>query len=80
VPAALAAYKTGRRPVSTKLLNAANTSSDWYERFPEHMKLKPLDFAHGYITRSGRIRLDRLRKSSPDFVSRDEARKAATLA
>jgi 2-polyprenyl-6-methoxyphenol hydroxylase-like FAD-dependent oxidoreductase len=77
VPAALAAYEMARKPVSTKLLNAANTSSDWYERFPEHMKLDPLDFAHSYITRSGRIRMERLRKSSPEFVARYEARKAA---
>ena len=77
VPAALAAYEAARKPISTKLWNAANTSSDWYERFPEHMKLDPLDFAHSYVTRSGRIRMDRLRKSSPEFVARYEARKAA---
>jgi hypothetical protein len=32
------------------------------------MRLAPVDFAMSYITRSGRIDLDRLRKLSPRFV------------
>ena len=50
----------------------ANGSAQWYERFAEHMTLKPVDFAMSYITRSGRIDLDRLRKLSPRFVERYE--------
>jgi hypothetical protein len=34
------------------------------------MKLAPVDFAMSYITRSGRIDLERLRKLSPRFVER----------
>jgi hypothetical protein len=37
------------------------------------MQLAPVAFAMSYITRSGRIDLDRLRKLSPLFVSRFEA-------
>lgn len=38
-----------------KLVKAARTSADWYEKFPEHMQLGLMDFAYCYITRSGRI-------------------------
>ena len=36
------------------------------------MKLKPIDFAMSYITRSGRVDLERLRRASPKFVARYE--------
>ena len=51
---------------------AATASARWYENFAEHMKLAPLDFAMSYITRSGRIDLERLRVLSPQFVARYE--------
>ena len=38
-----------------KLVRAARTSAEWYERFPAHMQLDAMDFAYSYITRSGRI-------------------------
>jgi 2-polyprenyl-6-methoxyphenol hydroxylase-like FAD-dependent oxidoreductase len=72
VPQALAAYEAARRPVLEKLVAGANGSAEWYEHFGEHMGLKPLDFAMSYITRSGRIDLERLRKLSPRFVARFE--------
>ncbi len=72
VPAALAAYEAARRPILEKLVAGANGSAEWYERFAEHMKLKPADFAMSYITRSGRVDLERLRKLSPKFVARYE--------
>jgi hypothetical protein len=36
------------------------------------MRLDPTDFAMNYVTRSGRIDLERLRKLSPGFVVRYE--------
>jgi 2-polyprenyl-6-methoxyphenol hydroxylase-like FAD-dependent oxidoreductase len=69
VPAALAAFEAARRPIVEKLVAAADASADWYERFPEHMKLAPSDFAWSYIQRSGRIDPEKLRKISPGFVS-----------
>ncbi|MGN6572243.1 MAG: FAD-dependent monooxygenase [Pseudolabrys sp.] len=72
VPQALAAYEAARRPILEKLVAGANGSADWYEHFGEHMKLKPIDFAMSYITRSGRVDLERLRKASPRFVERYE--------
>jgi 2-polyprenyl-6-methoxyphenol hydroxylase-like FAD-dependent oxidoreductase len=73
IPAALARYEADRKPIVKKLVTAARTSADWYERFPEHMKLGLMDFAYSYITRSGRIDDARLRAMSPAFMARYEA-------
>src|SRR5262249_28093506 len=67
---AVEAYEAARRPVVEKLVKAARTSAAWYERFGEHMKLKPLDFGYSYITRSGRIDDNQLRAMSPRFMAR----------
>ena len=65
---ALESYEAARRPVLDKLLAAADASGAWDERFPEHMKLAPREFAWSYIQRSGRIDPERLRNTSPRFV------------
>jgi 2-polyprenyl-6-methoxyphenol hydroxylase-like FAD-dependent oxidoreductase len=75
IPAALARYETERKPIVRKLVTAARTSADWYEKFPAHMKLDLMDFAYSYITRSGRIDDARLRAMSPAFMARYEASK-----
>jgi 2-polyprenyl-6-methoxyphenol hydroxylase-like FAD-dependent oxidoreductase len=75
IAAALARYQTERKPIVQKLVRAARTSADWYEKFPEHMRLGLMDFAHSYITRSGRIDDARLRAMSPTFMARYEAAK-----
>ena len=74
LPAALTAYEAARKPVVEKLVQAANASAEWYEHFAEHMRSPPLDFAYSYITRSGRIDLERLRTTSPEFVAAYQAR------
>jgi 2-polyprenyl-6-methoxyphenol hydroxylase-like FAD-dependent oxidoreductase len=68
LPAALAAFEAARRPIVEKLVAAADASGDWYEHFPEHMRLSPRDFAWSYIQRSGRIDPARLRRISPRFA------------
>jgi 2-polyprenyl-6-methoxyphenol hydroxylase-like FAD-dependent oxidoreductase len=73
IPTALARYEAGRKPIVKKLVTAARTSADWYEKFPEHMKLGLMDFAYSYITRSGRIDDARLRAMSPLFMARYDA-------
>jgi 2-polyprenyl-6-methoxyphenol hydroxylase-like FAD-dependent oxidoreductase len=75
IPEALARYETERKPIVEKLVTAARTSADWYEKFPDHMKLDLMDFAYSYITRSGRIDDARLRAMSPQFMARYEAAK-----
>ena len=69
---ALASYEATRRPILEKLVAGANGSADWYEHFADHMRLAPVDFAMSYITRSGRVDPERLRKLSPKFVARYE--------
>jgi 2-polyprenyl-6-methoxyphenol hydroxylase-like FAD-dependent oxidoreductase len=68
LPDALAAFEAARRPIVEKLVAAADASAAWYERFPEHMRLAPREFAWSYIQRSGRIDPERLRTTSPRFV------------
>ncbi|TAI63629.1 monooxygenase [Bradyrhizobium sp. Leo170] len=73
VSTALHRYEAERKPIVKKLVTAARTSADWYEKFPEHMKLDLMDFAFSYITRSGRIDDARLRAMSPNFMAGYEA-------
>lgn len=73
---ALAAYEAARRPILEKLVAGANGSAEWYQRFAEHMKLPAADFAMSYITRSGRVDIERLRKLSPKFVDWYERERA----
>ncbi len=80
IPAALHRYQTGRQPIVKKLVTAARTSADWYEKFPEHMRLDLMDFAYSYITRSGRIDDARLRAMSPMFMARYEASRTSPAA
>lgn len=69
VAEALAAYEAARRPILEKLVAGANGSAEWYQNFAAHMKLPAADFAMSYITRSGRVDIERLRKLSPGFVA-----------
>ena len=71
----LDAYEAARRPILEKLVAGASSSAEWYQRFAEHMKLPAADFAMSYITRSGRVDIERLRKLSPGFVSWYESAK-----
>jgi 2-polyprenyl-6-methoxyphenol hydroxylase-like FAD-dependent oxidoreductase len=73
IGAGLARYQAERQPIVKKLVTAARTSADWYEKFPDHMRLDLMDFAYSYITRSGRIDDARLRAMSPQFMARYEA-------
>jgi len=76
VPAALAAFERERRPVVEKLHAAANLSSWWYERFPEKMaRFDALGLAYDYMTRSGRVSEERLRRTAPAFMARMAARR-----
>jgi hypothetical protein len=80
VQAGLERYEAARRPVLQKLVGASKASAAWYETFPEHMRLEPLDFAYGYITRSGRVDDDRLRAASPRFMARYDAHRSRAAA
>ncbi len=77
LPAAFARYEAERRPIVEKLVAASRRSALWYENFPEHMRLDPLDLAMSYITRSDRVGEDRLRALSPSFMARYAAKRAS---
>lgn len=77
VDAALARYQRERPPIARKIVDAANTSATWYESFGDKMQLPPLDFAFDYLTRSGRVDMDRMRRLTPDFMAQYDAYKAA---
>jgi benzoate-CoA ligase family protein len=76
VEAAFESYESARKPIAKKIVDAANTSANWYETFGARMNTRPLDFGFDYITRSGRVDMDRLRKMAPGFMAQYEASKA----
>jgi 2-polyprenyl-6-methoxyphenol hydroxylase-like FAD-dependent oxidoreductase len=69
VPAALAEFQAKRKPILDKLVTAANASAQWYETFGTHMALPPYDFAMSYLTRTGRMDIERIRRVAPQFVA-----------
>lgn len=77
VPDALSQFEAQRRPIVDKLASAANRSATWYDSFGEQLSLPAWEFSMNYISRSGRIDLDRLRAMSPQFVAGYEAATAA---
>jgi len=76
VDEALATYQQQRPPIARKIVEAANTSAAWYDTFGEKMKLAPLDFAHDYLMRSGRMTHERIRQIAPGFAAEYEKYKA----
>lgn len=72
LPAIFAAFEQARRPASGRLIAAADKSAQWYESFADHMRLPLMEFAMSYITRSGRVGMDELRRSSAGFVAQYE--------
>ncbi|ARQ00227.1 FAD-dependent monooxygenase [Pseudorhodoplanes sinuspersici] len=69
---ALAAYEAQRKPILAKLVTAANNSAAWYENFSNHMALAPYDFAMSYLSRTGRMDIERIRKVASKFVAEYE--------
>jgi 2-polyprenyl-6-methoxyphenol hydroxylase-like FAD-dependent oxidoreductase len=69
-------YEAERKPIVQKIVTAATTSAGWYADFEERMKLPPIEFGYSYITRSGRVDNDRLRRSAPNFMARYDAHMA----
>lgn len=80
LPHALESYQQARSPIARKIVDAANTSAQWYDGFGQKMALAPLDFAHDYLMRSGRISDERLQKIAPQFAQRYMQHRAAEAA
>ena len=73
VPAALATFEEDRRPHSEKFQDAAARSLDWYEAVEAKMDLPPIAFAYDYMTRTGRVSHDSIRRMDPAFAVAYEA-------
>jgi 2-polyprenyl-6-methoxyphenol hydroxylase-like FAD-dependent oxidoreductase len=69
VSQALDTFETTRRPIVEKIIAAASRSSEWYERFHEHMSMTPHEFVMSYATRSGRVSRGQLERTSPRFLA-----------
>lgn len=69
VDEALQTYQQQRPPIARKIVDAANTSATWYETFGKKMRLAPLDFAHDYLMRSGRMTEERVQQIAPRFAA-----------
>tara|TARA_B110000003_G_scaffold24218_1_gene23170 strand:- start:1519 stop:4266 length:2748 start_codon:yes stop_codon:yes gene_type:complete len=76
VDKALAVYNSERPPIAKKIVDAANRSAIWYETFGEKMHLPPLEFGFNYLSRSGRLNMERMRQVAPEFMRDYEAQKA----
>lgn len=66
--AALRAYEKIRRPASAEFQQAAARSVEWYESVDTKLHLSPLALAYDYMTRTGELTREDLRKMDPAFV------------
>ncbi|QEZ44338.1 FAD-dependent monooxygenase [Cupriavidus oxalaticus] len=70
VQAALRRYDTVRRPEKAKLIRASEASYNWYERIREWMDLAtPHEFVFRFMTRTGRVDLNRLKEQYPNLLA-----------
>ncbi|MGP9819625.1 bifunctional salicylyl-CoA 5-hydroxylase/oxidoreductase [Salinarimonas sp. NSM] len=69
VPAALAAFETGRREETEKTQHAADVSLVWFEHVARFWDFDPVKFAFGLMTRAKAITYDNLRLRAPEFVA-----------
>lgn len=74
---AFARFEAIRRPPMEKIYAAARQSFQWYEGMAGLMDLDPYEFAYRYMTRTGRVEADQLRRMAPRFSAYYEAAKAA---
>ena len=72
IASALASFEAERRPHSEKFQDAATRSLEWYEQVESRMHLSPVQFAYDYMTRTGRISHDDIRRMDPVFAANYE--------
>jgi salicyloyl-CoA 5-hydroxylase len=53
-----------------RIQDLARPSLNWWENFAEYARLPSAQFVFHFLTRSGRVGRDRLRRSDPDFLAR----------
>lgn len=73
VPAALAEFERRRRPGSDALQAAAVRSTEWYETVRSRLDLDPVSFAVSYLTRTGHVTLEDIRRRDPALAAAYDA-------
>jgi anthraniloyl-CoA monooxygenase len=73
VPASVAEFEAIRRSRAEGFQDAAMRSIIWYETVDTIKHLSPLEFAFSYMTRTGKVSYERLRRIDPDFLAAYEA-------
>jgi len=76
VAQAFAEFERVRTPQVNTILNAAAGSYNWYEEFADRLDMTAHELAYDYMTRSGRMDDDRLRKIAPKFMADYDAQMA----
>jgi 2-polyprenyl-6-methoxyphenol hydroxylase-like FAD-dependent oxidoreductase len=72
--AALARFQTLRLPPMKKIWDAANVSIRWYEDMDRLVsELSPVEFAYSYMTRTGRVSHEDVRRRDPQLAAQYEA-------
>ncbi|WP_342358548.1 bifunctional salicylyl-CoA 5-hydroxylase/oxidoreductase [Terrarubrum flagellatum] len=65
----LARFETGRREEVEKTQHSADVSLVWFEHVSRYIKMPPLQFAFGLMTRAKSITYDNLELRAPEFVA-----------
>lgn len=74
VPAALRRFQETRLPPMKKIWDAANVSIRWYEDMDRLVReLSPVEFAYSYMTRTGRVSHEEMRRRDPQLAAAYEA-------
>lgn len=68
LPEALAEYERVRRPAVEHLQQIARRSELWWESFPQRMDLPVEQLMIAYMTRAGKVGLDRFVESAPEVA------------
>ncbi|PWU29689.1 monooxygenase [Pseudomonas sp. RW407] len=69
--AGLAAYERNHKPSKQKLILASERSYLWYERMAQWMdSYSPEEFVYRFMTRTGRVDDQRLRREYPELMAR----------
>ena len=77
VEKALPAFEETRRRSGNEFTLAAHNSYIWYEKLSDTMKLEPFAFTFEFMSRTGRVDYEGLRKRDPRFVAAYEAQQAS---
>ncbi|GAA1619170.1 hypothetical protein GCM10009789_86180 [Kribbella sancticallisti] len=73
---ALVRYEQGRRPAVEHLQETATRSMNWWDSFPTRLDLPVEQLLVSYMTRAGKVSVDRFASSAPDVVRTALARYA----